>query len=67
MSLATPILDLCRWEDHGDGRAVNECALWDVVEEHLDEAGFLWGHWEPQAPEPLRLEAASPIARFLAA
>jgi uncharacterized protein (TIGR02270 family) len=29
-----------------------EAVLWDVVEEHLDEAGFLWGQWERALVSP---------------
>jgi len=43
--------------------------LWDVVEEHLDEAAFLWSQWERALDSPSAVPArvaAGPEARLLA-
>ena len=43
--------------------------LWDIVEEHLDEAEFLWGKWEHSLVAPhytLAEVVAGPEARLLA-
>lgn len=43
--------------------------LWDVVEEHLDEAAFLWTGWERALDSPLfdlAMVAAGPEPRLLA-
>ena len=43
--------------------------LWDVLEEHLDEAGFLWERWERSLVSPLlrpRQVAEGDEARLLA-
>jgi uncharacterized protein (TIGR02270 family) len=43
--------------------------IWDVVEEHLDEAGFLWARWESSLASPrftIAEVAAGPEERLVA-
>ena len=45
-----------------------ELILWDIVEEHLEEAGFLWGRWEAalEAPDYRLCEVAEIEQRLFA-